>query len=119
MLGVGNGSSAFVKDLPLIIAFVILAAYTYTSGLRAPAMSAFVKHALIYIVIAVLYIPIRLGGYGHIFSAVHTHANTVNAAAVLKHKKAPFAFVPGHSAYWSTPPWRSVRPWRCSCIPIR
>ena len=103
VLGVGNGSSAFVKDLPLIIAFVILAAYTYTSGLRAPAMIAFVKDALIYIVIAVavIYIPIRLGGYGHIFSAVHTHANTVNAAAALKHKKAPFAFVPGHSAYWS------------------
>ncbi|MDQ2728703.1 MAG: sodium:solute symporter [Actinomycetota bacterium] len=103
VLGVGNGSSALVKDLPLIIAFVILAAYTYTSGLRAPAMIAFVKDALIYIVIAVavIYIPIRLGGYGHIFSAVHTHANTVNAAAALKHKKAPFAFVPGHSAYWS------------------
>ena len=103
VLGVGNGSSSFVKDLPLIIAFVILAAYTYTSGLRAPAMIAFVKDALIYIVIlvAVIYIPIRLGGYGHIFSAVHAHANTVNAAAAAKHKKATFAFVPAHSAYWS------------------
>jgi SSS family solute:Na+ symporter len=103
VLGVGNGASSFVKDLPLIIAFVILAAYTYTSGLRAPAMIAFVKDALIYIVIlvAIIYIPIRLGGYGHIFSAVHTHANTVNAAAAAKHKKAPFAFVPGKSAYWS------------------
>src|SRR6266704_6169592 len=30
-------------DLPLIIAFIILAAYTYTSGLRAPAMIALVK----------------------------------------------------------------------------
>ncbi|MGH9093703.1 MAG: sodium:solute symporter family transporter, partial [Acidimicrobiales bacterium] len=71
VVGIGNGSSGFVKDLPLIIAFVILAAYTYTSGLRAPAMIAFVKDALIYIVIlvAVIYIPIRLGGYGHIFSA--------------------------------------------------
>ena len=27
-------------DIPLIIAFIILAAYTYTSGLRAPAMIA-------------------------------------------------------------------------------
>jgi SSS family solute:Na+ symporter len=30
---------AILKDLPLIIAFLILAFYTYTSGLRAPARS--------------------------------------------------------------------------------
>jgi hypothetical protein len=30
-------------DWPLIIAFVILAAYTYQSDLRAPALIAFVK----------------------------------------------------------------------------
>lgn len=73
VLGVGGGEHAnwFVKDLPLFIAFGVLAAYTYSSGLRAPALIAFVKDALIYIVIivAVIYIPIRLGGYGHIFDA--------------------------------------------------
>ncbi len=58
-------------DLPLIIAFAILAAYTYQSGLRAPALIAFVKDALIYIVIiaAVIYIPYELGGWGKIFDA--------------------------------------------------
>jgi solute:Na+ symporter, SSS family len=58
-------------DLPLIIAFAILAAYTYQSGLRAPALIAFVKDALIYIVIiaAVIYIPYQLGGWGKIFEA--------------------------------------------------
>ena len=56
---------------PIVIAFVILAAYTYQSGLRAPALIAFVKDALIYLVIivAVLYIPHKLGGWGHIFGA--------------------------------------------------
>ncbi|MDF3289467.1 monocarboxylate uptake permease MctP [Streptomyces silvisoli] len=71
VMGVGGGASAnwFVKDLPLLIAFAVLAAYTYSSGLRAPALIAFVKDALIYIVIAVaiIYIPMRLGGFGHIF----------------------------------------------------
>src|SRR6478609_7304790 len=43
----------FVKDIPLFIAFVVLAAYTYSSGLRAPALIAFVKDTLIYIVIIV------------------------------------------------------------------
>ena len=41
------------RHLPIIIAFAILAAYTYQSGLRAPALIAFVKDALIYIVILV------------------------------------------------------------------
>ncbi|OLT36110.1 sodium:solute symporter [Actinomadura sp. CNU-125] len=56
---------------PIIIAFVILAAYTYQSGLRAPALIAFVKDLLIYLVIivAVLYIPAKLGGWGDIFDS--------------------------------------------------
>ena len=37
----------------------MLAAYTYSSGLRAPALIAFVKDTLIYVVIivAVIYLP--------------------------------------------------------------
>ena len=60
-------------EWPLVIAFVILAIYTYQSGLRAPALIAFVKDALIYIVVlvAVIYIPIKLGGFGDIFSAAN------------------------------------------------
>jgi Na+/proline symporter len=38
-------------DIPLLVAFVILAAYTYTSGLRAPAMIALVKDVMIFIVL--------------------------------------------------------------------
>ncbi len=46
---------------PITIAFVILALYTYKSGLRAPAMIAFVKDAMIYIFIvaAIVIIPYR------------------------------------------------------------
>ncbi|WP_233508439.1 monocarboxylate uptake permease MctP [Spongiactinospora gelatinilytica] len=57
--------------LPIVIAFAILAAYTYRSGLRAPALIAFVKDTLIYLVIlvAIIYIPARLGGWGAIFGA--------------------------------------------------
>ena len=58
-------------EWPLILAFVILAAYTYQSGLRAPALIAFVKDTLIYIVViaAVIYIPYKLGGFSDIFGA--------------------------------------------------
>jgi len=56
---------------PLIVAFAVLAAYTYSSGLRAPAMIAFVKDVLIYLVIivAIFYIPAKLGGWAAIFGA--------------------------------------------------
>jgi len=70
-MGVG-GTSGFVADLPLIIAFVILAAFTYSSGLRAPASIAIVKDVLIYITAfaAVIVVPLQLGGFAKIFSAV-------------------------------------------------
>jgi len=64
-----TGESPLARHAPIIVAFAILAAYTYQSGLRAPALIAFVKDTLIYIVIivAVLYLPYKLGGWGSIF----------------------------------------------------
>jgi SSS family solute:Na+ symporter len=81
VMGVGGVSTnAFVRDLPLIIAFIVLAAYTYLAGLRAPALIAFVKDTLVYVtvIVAVLYIPSKLGGWGHIFGAASAHLKTVN-----------------------------------------
>ncbi|HQU16068.1 MAG: sodium:solute symporter [Chromatiales bacterium 21-64-14] len=68
----GLGGKGLIGDLPLIVAFGILAAYTYTSGLRAPAIIAVVKDALIFITViaAVIIIPSQLGGYAHIFASV-------------------------------------------------
>ncbi len=81
-------------EWPLVIAFAVLAAYTYTSGLRAPALIAFVKDALIYVVIivAVIYIPLRLGGFGHIFA-------TAAKAMAAKPKSANASFIPGSAGY--------------------
>ncbi len=64
-IGLGGSSNTFVKDLPLFIAFAVLAAFTYSSGLRAPALIAFVKDTLIYlvIVVAVVWVAVDLG-YG-------------------------------------------------------
>jgi SSS family solute:Na+ symporter len=73
LVGIGSVMRAMgiSGEWPLILAFVILAAYTYQSGLRAPALIAFVKDALIYVVViaAVIYIPIKLGGFDAIFGA--------------------------------------------------
>jgi SSS family solute:Na+ symporter len=61
-----------IPDGPLLIAFVVLAFYTYSSGLRAPALIAVVKDLLIYVTVlaAVVIIPAKLGGYGQVFAAV-------------------------------------------------
>ena len=68
----GFPADGLLGHLPLIIAFTILAAFTYTSGLRAPALIAVVKDMLIFITVfaAVVIIPARLGGYGAIFASV-------------------------------------------------
>ena len=72
LAAMGLEGTGWMADLPLIGAFVILAAYTYQSGLRAPALIAVVKDAIVYITVfaAVLVIPAKLGGYAAIFTAV-------------------------------------------------
>ncbi|MEV7178410.1 monocarboxylate uptake permease MctP [Kitasatospora sp. NPDC093679] len=99
VLGVGGSGNWFMKDLPLFLAFAVLAAYTYSSGLRAPALIAFVKDTLVYIVIivAVIYIPMRLGGYGHIFDAAAQKFSTVNPAT----GKPSGSLVLGPSSHWT------------------
>jgi len=83
VMGIGSPSgSAWARDLPLIIAFAVTAAYTYLAGLRAPALIAFVKDILIYltVIVAIIYIPSRIGGWGHIFGVASAHLKTVNPA---------------------------------------
>jgi SSS family solute:Na+ symporter len=93
VMGVGGGSNKLLADLPLLVAFVALAAYTYSSGLRAPALIAFVKDALIYIVVlvAILYIPSKLGGWGHVFDTAGTSLKTHTPKGTL---------VPGPAGLW-------------------
>jgi len=66
------GALGIPGHLPLIISFAVLAAFTYTSGLRAPAMISIVKDLLIYltVIVAVIVIPAELGGFGAIFAKI-------------------------------------------------
>ncbi|MGH3870635.1 MAG: monocarboxylate uptake permease MctP [Pseudonocardiaceae bacterium] len=77
----GLNGTGIVGHLPLIVAFLIVAVYTYKSGLRAPALIAFVKGLLIYLVImvAVLYLPAKLGGWGAIFDAADARFDATSA----------------------------------------
>jgi solute:Na+ symporter, SSS family len=68
----GISGTGIAADLPLLIAFVVLAAFTYSSGLRAPASIAIVKDILIYAtaLAAIIIIPAQLGGFAKIFAAI-------------------------------------------------
>ena len=107
VMGIGSEESSwFVSHLPLFIAFAVLAAYTYASGLRAPALIAFVKDTLIYIVIftAVIYLPTQLGGWDQIFSDVSTSFdtfNTENADAIAAGDAAPRSMIPAPLLHWA------------------
>ena len=99
VVGLG-GESVLAQDLPLLIAFAVLAAYTYSSGLRAPAMIAFVKDSLIYLVIAVavIYLPLKLGGWAGIFDA----AEAKMAAPSAANPAMPTgAFIPAAAQHWA------------------
>jgi solute:Na+ symporter, SSS family len=79
-------------ELPLAAAFVILALYTYSAGLRAPALIAFVKDLMIYIVVlvAIVLVPMKLGGYAAVFSAAGEAYAAKGGATGLILKPAQF-----------------------------
>ncbi|SDC79303.1 solute:Na+ symporter, SSS family [Rhodococcus tukisamuensis] len=99
VIGIGGSDNVIARDLPLLIAFAVLAAYTYSSGLRAPAIIAFVKDTLIYLVIivAVIYLPSRYGGWAHIFDAAETKMSTPNPTT----GKPTGSFIPNSQQYWA------------------
>jgi SSS family solute:Na+ symporter len=96
-MGLGGSGSVFVRDLPLIIAFAVLAAYTYSSGLRAPALIAFVKDTLIYVVIvvAIIYVATKIG-FGDMFTAAKTKMESKTPAG-----KPTGAFITNNQTYWA------------------
>jgi SSS family solute:Na+ symporter len=65
-----------IPNLPLLVAFLVLAAYTYVSGLRGTALTAVVKDVLIYVTVltAIIVIPTQLGGYEKVFSSIDPKA---------------------------------------------
>lgn len=107
VMGIETSSSNWlVKDVPLFIAFGVLAAYTYSAGMRAPALIAFVKDTLIYVVIivAVIYIPHQVGGWGHIFDSAQqsfTDFNTTNADAIAAGEATGRGMIPPEAAQWA------------------
>ena len=69
----GTANSNTVEEISLLIAFVILAAFTYTSGLRGATLTAVFKDILIWITVIALIVVVPLsilGGFGTAFKDV-------------------------------------------------
>ncbi|WP_424532050.1 monocarboxylate uptake permease MctP [Sphaerisporangium viridialbum] len=96
-VGLG-GDDAITKDLPLAVAFTVLAAFTYSNGLRAPALIAFLKGFLLYLVaiVALIYLPQRLGGFEGVF-----HSAGQKMAAIDPRTGRPRGvLIPGADGLW-------------------
>ena len=84
-------------NIALAIAFILLAAYTYTSGLRAPALIALIKDTLIYLTIicAIVAVTHMFGGWAGIFKSAE-------AALAAKPKPATLLLGPGQYFVYGT-----------------
>ncbi|GGS89094.1 monocarboxylate uptake permease MctP [Nonomuraea spiralis] len=97
VLGLGS-SNPLVNDLPLAVAFTVLAAFTYVSGLRAPAFIAVLKAFLLFLVVTAAFVVLlpRLGGLETIFASAQERM----AAPDPKTGRPTGVFIPGASGFW-------------------
>lgn len=89
-----TGQTAAMRVLPVLMAFVGVAAFTFAAGLRAPALIAFAKDVMIYVVVicAVAMLPQHFGGYHSIFTLAARRFAQQGAGAVVLQPS-------GYSAY--------------------
>src|SRR5690348_9015474 len=80
----GTANSQLVGEIALLVSFVILAAFTFTSGLRGATLTAIFKDILIWItVIAVIVVvPISIGGFGNVFKDIKPNYVTLSDSLV-------------------------------------
>ena len=67
---------ATITEVALIISFIILAAFTYTSGLRGATITALMKDAIIFttIIVVIVVVTVEVGGFGSALSDMGTKA---------------------------------------------
>lgn len=71
-IGLGLPATKLTLDISLLVAFIILAAFTFTSGLRGATLSGVFKDILIWITVlaTIIAVPISIGGFSHAFTDI-------------------------------------------------
>lgn len=69
---VGVGDAHTIEEVALLAAVIILAAFTFTSGLRGATLTAVFKDALVWtaVITVIVAVLIKVGSFGPIFAAV-------------------------------------------------
>ena len=104
LLGLGV-SSKTVTEIALILAFIVLAAFTFTSGLRGAALSGIYKDILVWITVitTIAVVLVHYGNFSLALANAHEYKNELVATGIAKSK--PFySHLPTdklYLAYWS------------------
>ena len=66
-------NAATITEVSLIVAFIILAAFTFTSGLRGAVVTAVMKDIIIFatVIVVIVLVPMYIGGFGNAFAHMH------------------------------------------------
>ena len=72
LYGVAGSNTTLVEEISLVIAFIILAAFTFTSGLRGATLTAVYKDILVWFTVIVVIVSAlwSIGGFGQAFANV-------------------------------------------------
>src|SRR6266566_3759246 len=92
LLPVAGSNAATVEEISLVIAFIILAAFTFTSGLRGATLTAVYKDILVWLTVIVVIVSAlwSIGGFGQAFANVPKLPISPNFLTVSS------SFVPGY-----------------------
>ncbi len=91
LYGVANAGT--VSEVALVISFIILAAFTFTSGLRGVTLGSIFKDVLVFLTVVVVIVAVLLsyGGFTHAFASI---ASIKGAAAASPYSSLPAESVP-------------------------
>ena len=83
LYGVG-GATQNIEEISLIVAFVILAAFTFTSGLRGATLTAIFKDILIWftVIVTIAVVVSQIGGFHQAFANVKPNYITLPSGLV-------------------------------------
>ncbi len=85
LYGVAGSNSNSIQEISLVIAFIILAAFTFTSGLRGATLTAVYKDILIWLTVIVVIVSavLSIGGFGNAFANVPKSPNYLTVSSGL------------------------------------
>src|SRR5437870_653959 len=85
LYGVAGSNTTLVEEISLVIAFIILAAFTFTSGLRGATLTAVYKDILVWLTVIVVIVSAlwSIGGFGQAFANVPKSPNFLTVSSSL------------------------------------